>query len=132
MCKDDHKLEISSFDARSRAHFRRDCSWGKVRQSEANLVTGIGSTPDGNRSPHFLRTRGRVHVVAFTAKSDCTWLTSDSILFGFEESNFRLNSKVNSYSCCLLKILIDTFQEVYEIERYGINVTIFSDSILLK
>lgn len=45
-----HKLEISSFDALSRAHPRRDRSWGKVRQSEANLVTGIRSTPDGDCS----------------------------------------------------------------------------------
>lgn len=38
-------------DKRSRAHPRRDRSWEKVRQSEANLVTGIRSTPDGDRSP---------------------------------------------------------------------------------
>jgi len=89
-------------------------------------VTGIRSTPDGDSSPHFLRTRGRVHVVAFTAKLDCTQLISDSILFGFEESNFRLSSKVNSYSC-LLKILI-LFKK-YMKSSVGINVTIFSDNI---
>lgn len=35
----------------SHAHPRRDRSWEKVRQSEANLVIGIRSTPDGDRSP---------------------------------------------------------------------------------
>lgn len=49
---------------RSRAHPRRDRSWEKVRQSEANLVTGIRSTPDGvggggeeGTVPHFPDTR---------------------------------------------------------------------------
>lgn len=44
---------------RSRAHPRRDRSWEKVRQSEANLVTGIRSTPDGGGGtvPHFPDTR---------------------------------------------------------------------------
>lgn len=35
----------------SHAHPRRDRSWEKVRQSEANLVIGIRSTPDGDHSP---------------------------------------------------------------------------------
>lgn len=48
---------------RSYAHPRRDRFWEKVRQSEANLVTGIRSTPDGPRSP-LSGTRGRVHVAA--------------------------------------------------------------------